>query len=451
MNNRSFFTAISKITNITLLGFFTLIVSACGGGSSSNPAPTLQGGPDAITNNSPIVNAGDDQILEEGQNVLLEGFATDDGAVVSTNWSQTAGPEPYVELINLEGDARSFTIPATTEDIVLTFTFSATDDIGQTSSDSVDINVLNLNVAPIANAGEDQTVNEQLQVTLDGSGSEDTDMVDGIKSYLWQQTAGTEVALNQNSLASTTFTAPAILNNETLTFELTVTDFDDDSHSDSVNVNVQDRSLNDTGLVVSSDIPGGATNAGCEVEFNNQDCSFGRDHFDDNDANGHAGFIFTKLAIDGTSFPEDATEWNCVRDEITGLVWEAKSDNGIHDKNLSYRWGGASSSEYGEIRTPDWNTLILDSNDQVLCGLSNWRIPTVKELESLVNFNINAESDQPNIDSNYFSSTIVSAYWTTNASAAKPSDAWAIHFGNGAAQLLDRNNKAFVRLVSDDK
>lgn len=451
MNNRSFFTAISKITNITLLGFFTLIVSACGGGSSSNPAPTLQGGTDAITNNSPIVDAGDDQTLEEGQNVLLEGLATDDdGAVVSTSWSQTAGPEPYVELINLEGNARSFTLPATTEDIVLTFTFSATDDIGQTSSDSVDINVLNLNIVPIANAGEDQTINEQLQVTLDGSGSEDTDMVDGIKSYLWQQTAGTEVTLNQNSLASTTFTAPAILNNETLTFELTVTDFDDDSHSDSVNVNVQDRSLNDTGLVISSNILEGTTDTACEA--NNQDCSFGRDHFDDNDANGHAGFTFTKLAVDGTPGPANAAEWDCVRDEITGLVWEAKSNSGdFRDHDLVYRWGGLGASEFGAIRNPDWNALVLGINDLTLCGLSNWRIPTVKELESLINFNINADSDQASIDNNYFPNTVMSAYWATNSSAISIEQAWAVHFGTGAAQMLDRNNEVFVRLVSDDK
>ncbi|PCI50524.1 MAG: hypothetical protein COB51_03210, partial [Moraxellaceae bacterium] len=382
MNNRSFYTAIPKVTNFALLGFFTLIVAACGGGSSSDPAPTLQGSGEPITNNSPVVSAGTDQTLEEGDDVFLEGSATDDdGAIVSTSWSQTGGP--VIESIIAEGNSRSFTLPATTENVILTFTFFATDNNGATASDSVDINVLNLNVAPIASAGEDQTVNEQLQVTLNGSGSEDPDMVDGIKSYLWVQTAGTDVTLSTNGLANTTFTAPAILNNESLTFELTVTDFDDDSHSDSINVNVKDRSLNDTGLVVSSDISEGTTDAGCEV--NNQDCSFGRDAIEDNDGNGHAGFIFTKLAFDGTPGPENAAEWNCVRDEITGLVWESKSDDGgIHDSNLIYKWGGLNASEFGAIRNPDWNILILDSNEHALCGLSNWRVPTVKELETLV-------------------------------------------------------------------
>ena len=46
------------------------------------------------------------------------------------------------------------------------------------------------NARPVANAGPDQSVDEQVTVTLDGTASSDAD---GGISYSWAQTAGTSV------------------------------------------------------------------------------------------------------------------------------------------------------------------------------------------------------------------------------------------------------------------
>lgn len=87
-----------------------------------------------------------------------------------------------------------------------------------------------------ADAGADQTTDEQLLVTLDGSasGSEDTNIV----SYSWSQTAGTSVSLSDATIDMPTFTAPTTIADESLTFELTVTNDSDESDSDSVTINV---------------------------------------------------------------------------------------------------------------------------------------------------------------------------------------------------------------------
>lgn len=90
-----------------------------------------------------------------------------------------------------------------------------------------------LNTAPTANAGSDQVANAGSTVTLDGSGSSDTNGT--IASYAWTQTAGTAVTLAPPGNATTTFVAP---DSGTLTFQLTVTDNGGASHSDTVTVTV---------------------------------------------------------------------------------------------------------------------------------------------------------------------------------------------------------------------
>jgi hypothetical protein len=85
------------------------------------------------------------------------------------------------------------------------------------------------NVSPNANAGVDQSVNEEVVVTLSGSG---TDSDGTVASYLWSQTAGVTVSLTGSSNASASFSAPTINSNETLTFQLTVTDDDGTTATD---------------------------------------------------------------------------------------------------------------------------------------------------------------------------------------------------------------------------
>lgn len=93
------------------------------------------------------------------------------------------------------------------------------------------------NNAPTANAGPDQTVEEMVVVTLDGSGSSDSDGT--IATYTWTQTAGTNVTLDETVANMPTFTSPDVAADETLTFSLTVTDDDGaNSAADTVDIMV---------------------------------------------------------------------------------------------------------------------------------------------------------------------------------------------------------------------
>ncbi len=94
-----------------------------------------------------------------------------------------------------------------------------------------------LNAIPLANAGQDQIVNANVEVALDGSGSSDADG-DSL-SFNWMQIAGTAVSLSSSSAVSPTFLAPAMDFAEIFSFKLTVDDGLDASLPDTVNVVVE--------------------------------------------------------------------------------------------------------------------------------------------------------------------------------------------------------------------
>ncbi|MDF2177971.1 hypothetical protein P2G88_06875 [Aliiglaciecola sp. CAU 1673] len=81
----------------------------------------------------------------------------------------------------------------------------------------------------MASAGEAQTVTENTEVQLSGSG---TDSDGAISVYLWQQVDGIAVSISNADQPVATFKAPPALEPLTLTFELKVTDDFGDSHTD---------------------------------------------------------------------------------------------------------------------------------------------------------------------------------------------------------------------------
>ncbi|MHC9511758.1 PKD domain-containing protein [Kangiella sp. M94] len=92
-----------------------------------------------------------------------------------------------------------------------------------------------VNQKPTANAGADQTVDEQTAVTVEGSG---TDSDGTIASYSWAQTSGPQITLSNTSQQNLEFTAPVAKQATSIEFTLTVTDNDGASGSDSVIVTV---------------------------------------------------------------------------------------------------------------------------------------------------------------------------------------------------------------------
>ena len=102
-------------------------------------------------------------------------------------------------------------------------------------------------VAPEADAGGDRSVMRASDVTVDGTASSDSD--GSIVSFAWTQTAGPTVTLTNADQVQVSFTAPNLADPTDLEFELTVTDNDGLSASDSVTITVVPQTFSISGVI----------------------------------------------------------------------------------------------------------------------------------------------------------------------------------------------------------
>ncbi|MBO0613931.1 Lcl C-terminal domain-containing protein [Thiothrix fructosivorans] len=125
---------------------------------------------------------------------------------------------------------------------------------------------------------------------------------------------------------------------------------------------------------------------------------------------------YSKLDSAGNILPASATSWACVQENATGKVWESKTnDNGLRDRDWRYRHMH-NSAGYASTRDStgailcqslgncDAYSYVNAVNNTGVCGRSQWRLPTMEELLSLVQINDNGQ--RPNIDLKFFPDTV---------------------------------------------
>ena len=191
----------------------------------------------SLTNEPPTADAGFDQMVSENILVTLSGSGSDpDGIIIAYNWLQMDGTP--VLLFDADTPNPSFFAPEVDSEEELVFELAVFDDELAFATDTVTITVLNgaSNTPPVADAGRDQTVDEDTPVTLSGSG---TDSDGTVVSYRWTQTSGMPVALSGANTRTASFAAPDVDSDEALVFQLMVTDDVGASDTDAVTVTVR--------------------------------------------------------------------------------------------------------------------------------------------------------------------------------------------------------------------
>ncbi|MBI5559433.1 MAG: DUF1566 domain-containing protein [Deltaproteobacteria bacterium] len=164
---------------------------------------------------------------------------------------------------------------------------------------------------------------------------------------------------------------------------------------------------------------------------------------------------YTKLGQGDVELPDSATYadgWIMTRDNVTGLIWEMKTDdNTIHDKDNTYTWcdsnpatnGGNAGTCGTDTDTEDFISAL---NTVDFGGHHDWRLPGIKELSSLTDSSI--PDPGPAIDATYFPDTVASLYWSSTTYAYETYYAWRVFFGNGGVDYyLYKSDSYHVRAV----
>ena len=224
--------------------------------------------------------------------------------------------------------------------------------------------------------------------------------------------------------------------------------------------------LNDTGITRCAD--GSSNDVACNnSSFPRQDAETGRDAQAglSKAGGGAAGFDFTKLDTNGNPLAASATD--CVRDNVTGLIWEVKTDDGgLRDKDWTYTWCNNSASANGgslglcdtgssvgsdncaDNARCDTEKYVADVNalNPALCGYADWRLPTVEELHGIADYS----GVSPATDAFYFPQTSSWWYWSASPYAANAIFAWGVFFGGNDLSLSlpsQKSSNQYVRLV----
>jgi hypothetical protein len=127
-----------------------------------------------------------------------------------------------------------------------------------------------------------------------------------------------------------------------------------------------------------------------------------------------------------------------VTDKNTGLMWRICVEGKTGDQCET---GTAVNASWGEA-------LIYASNTnegKSLDGYKDWRLPNIRELNSLVE----VQCANPTINSRIFPNTPATHIWTSSPYGTLDFYSWYVDFSNGETNTDDRLNAKGIRLVRD--
>ena len=119
-------------------------------------------------------------------------------------------------------------------------------------------------------------------------------------------------------------------------------------------------------------------------------------------------------------------------DNATGLMW----------KQCAEGLSGAGCGS-GQLQTFTWPGALQQAQGASFASHSDWRLPNVKELASLVE----KRCSSPAINATLFPTTPSAWFWSSSPFASYSDNAWIVNFYHGLVNDDNRNNYNSVRLV----
>lgn len=106
----------------------------------------------------------------------------------------------------------------------------------------------------------------------------------------------------------------------------------------------------------------------------------------------------------------------------TGLMWKRCAEG--------QTWSGGTCTGVASNNV-NWSSALLAGRNAVSANHSDWRLPNVKELESIVE----NKCYSPSINASIFPNTPASYFWSASAYAFNPVSVWYVNFLNGVVDF----------------
>lgn len=472
---------------------------------------------DSSSTSGLIVNAGDDQVVVAGETVTLSASAYSATATSYVyRWVQTSGSE--VELSASTGREVTFTAPLTSDSDNsegLRFQLTVIDSNGNSKTDTTLVTIFNELDTPtgLAVAATDTAITLTWTAV---TGAESYDVYYANESFASLADGDLDIDDLANYATLDGGTLKAYLESTT-TF--TLTDFEastkyyfivvarrgtyvsdpSDEVDETSSANPDDGTdggsgdgsgdgsgttgevtgdLNDTGQTTCYGNTS-STSACSETSVRpGQDGYYGRDRKATlgtltKTGGGAAGFDFTKISSTGAELDADTDEPACIRDNVTGLMWEGKGNvtgSTLIDEvrsDYQYAWyyddetvsGGIVGNEKFKggsficsITYCNISLHVETLNENKWCGRSNWRVPWLQELAGIIHY---GASSTPLVDQDYFQN-VSGKYWTLTIQVllsymgTTGASAWVVDFDTGLLETRTKNMPAGIIAVSGD-
>jgi hypothetical protein len=135
-----------------------------------------------------------------------------------------------------------------------------------------------------------------------------------------------------------------------------------------------------------------------------------------------------RFVLNDGGTPEDTSD-DTVTDNCTGLMWQRDT---------------ADVNDDGQSTDQDfvpWCDALAYCENLSFAGHDDWRLPNVRELQSIVDYGLVVPSIDPVFGA------LSSGYWSSTSSAGNPGGAWLVYFEGGLDILDGKDFSRYVRAV----
>ncbi len=127
-----------------------------------------------------------------------------------------------------------------------------------------------------------------------------------------------------------------------------------------------------------------------------------------------------------------------VTDNVTGLQWQDNSET----KTIAKPWITQANYSAGKYDDTSGDTAATYCANLTLGGYNDWRLPTRKELISIVDYG----RDTPSLDPEFLN-VASHAYWSSTTYAGGSRNAWLVFFYGGYQDYYGKSASFYVRCV----